>query len=239
MLVKSEKIPDAEIDGVACFHYRGDLDMARWAENYVAKIIEQNPELAGQADFDIFINSMSSLTGFGEQIELWVGKDDYLMRQCEITFQYSDPSLAHAQQVYHYYYPSDLTVVSPVDSAGKTLPGWYLVTDSTFASNMMTVSQTIDSQTHQDVQIDLSNIWQQECGNVRVYVAASNFGSTDWIVREAIADSSDISLAPGEMQTYHSQWDFAGMDLISKRFFVEYTTPDGIAHVQLLSPQTG
>jgi outer membrane lipoprotein-sorting protein len=244
-LVNVKKLSDEEMDGVACFHYRGDVDVVRYMNNYKAKLIEQYPEMADVLDreWEYFTEAWAEVN---EQIELWVGKDDYLIRQTELNVLYPDPTMT-ALQICRYSYPSNLVIPSAVGADGKTLPGWYLIADSTFSiDSMFTTTQPSGEQIrHSDTRIDILNIGQQEYSDVRVYVATRDRLelAAPWDIYEATPDTSDVNLAPGEQQIYHAVWDYISSGPMSigpsVQVFVEYTTSDGMNCVALLSPQTG
>ena len=79
-LIDLEQLPDEQIDGVECFHYRGKADI----DSLVGKTgmaYQQTPE---------FLEVMRRTS---IDAELWVGKDDYLIRQMitRIRFPESEP----------------------------------------------------------------------------------------------------------------------------------------------------
>ncbi len=126
-----------------------------------AKLVEKYPEMADVLDreWKYFTEAAAKVN---EQIELWVGKDDYLIRQTEAIFQYSDTSLTYAHQVCRYSYPANLVIPSVVDADGRTLPGWYLVTDSAFSIDSMytTIEPSGEQTRRSDTRIDIANIGQ-------------------------------------------------------------------------------
>jgi hypothetical protein len=70
LLIDLEQLPDEEIDNVQCLHYRGRVDMDALVEKEKAEMGSQLP------------TELLELMRSGSiQIELWVGKDDYLIRQ--------------------------------------------------------------------------------------------------------------------------------------------------------------
>jgi hypothetical protein len=83
-----------------------------------------------------------------------------------------------------------------------------------------------------------------ECSDVRVYAAVRDRLelAAPGIYTKPYTGYSDVNLAPGEQQTFISVWDYVSSEPMavgpSVQIFVEYTTPDGVNCVQLLSPQT-
>jgi hypothetical protein len=70
LLVDLERLPDEEIDNVQCLHYRGRMDMDALVHREQARTGSQLP------------SELWELMRRGSmEVELWVGKDDYLIRQ--------------------------------------------------------------------------------------------------------------------------------------------------------------
>jgi len=70
LLIDLERLADEEIDNVQCLHYRGKIDMDAFVEKEKAETGSQLPP------------ELWELMRRGSmEVELWVGKDDYLIRQ--------------------------------------------------------------------------------------------------------------------------------------------------------------
>jgi hypothetical protein len=70
LLIDLERLPDEEIDNVQCLHYRGRMDMDALVQREQARTGSQLPP------------ELWELMRRGSmEVELWVGKDDYLIRQ--------------------------------------------------------------------------------------------------------------------------------------------------------------
>lgn len=67
-LIDLEQLPEEQIDGVDCLHYRGKVDLDSLVEKTRVPY-QQTPEL-------LEVMRRASI-----DVELWVGKDDYLIRQ--------------------------------------------------------------------------------------------------------------------------------------------------------------
>jgi hypothetical protein len=70
VLIDLEQLVDEEIDGVQCLHYRGRLDMDALVQREEARM---GPEASRE--------SLELMRRGSIEVELWVGKDDYLIRQ--------------------------------------------------------------------------------------------------------------------------------------------------------------
>jgi hypothetical protein len=82
-LVDIEKLPDEEIDGVACLHYRGRVDQ----DAYVDMLQERAEREEGQ------VPDLEGMRHWMMDFELWVEKDSYLIWQLqgELRFTRIDP----------------------------------------------------------------------------------------------------------------------------------------------------
>lgn len=79
LLFDLEKLPDEKIDGIDCLHYRGRIDTNRVVE-------EQKTILKAQLDpsapeYKEALKSLEQLRRLKTNVELWIDKDDYLIRQ--------------------------------------------------------------------------------------------------------------------------------------------------------------
>jgi hypothetical protein len=70
VLIDVERLADEEIDGVQCLHYRGRLDMDALVQREEARA---GPEASRE--------SLELMRRGSIEVELWVGKDDYLIRR--------------------------------------------------------------------------------------------------------------------------------------------------------------
>lgn len=79
-LIDVEQMPDEQIDSVDCLHYRGKVDMD--------SLVEKTGMAYQQTQEFLEVMRRTSI-----DIELWVGKDDYLIRQMitRIRFPESEP----------------------------------------------------------------------------------------------------------------------------------------------------
>jgi hypothetical protein len=128
LLTKIEKLPDERIEGEDCFHLRAEVDMERWAEKAKAAIDSTVP---GYEEIVEFIGEQAAATE--EVVEVWIGKDDYLIRQIKRNGQVlaSDGRLDTYSYVEVYYdFNEPIEIEPPLDADGKLLPGWQLVENS-------------------------------------------------------------------------------------------------------------
>ena len=115
MLVKIEELPDENIDGVLCYHYRGSVDTVKFVNEY--------PQQAG-AFRTSKINE-----------EFWIGKDDYIIRQFRDEIIRGEDIMARlpmltAQTLEVWKYSDfnvSITIEPPLDAQGNLLSGWVVI----------------------------------------------------------------------------------------------------------------
>ncbi len=76
-LVGLVKQSDEKIDGVSCFHYRGNIDMEAQLEEQIANLDPTQPGYEEQLRF------YEQLIQSEHNAEFWVGKEDYLLRRLD------------------------------------------------------------------------------------------------------------------------------------------------------------
>ena len=81
-LVELEKLPDEEIGGVNCSHYRGSVDQ----DSYLDMQMKRYPEVYA----DIPPESLERMRQLELSAEFWIDGDDYI-RQHRIEFRFPEP----------------------------------------------------------------------------------------------------------------------------------------------------
>jgi len=124
LLTKIENQPDERIAGADCFHLRGEVDMERWAEKTKATLDSTDPMYEEDVEF---IEEQAAATE--AVVDVWIGKDDYLIRQVKHNWQIfaSDggvDTLSYTEEYYDFNEP--IEIEPPLDADGKLLPGWQL-----------------------------------------------------------------------------------------------------------------
>lgn len=128
LLTKIEKLPDERIAGADCFHLRGEVDMERWAEKTKAALDSTDPRYEEDVEF---IEEQAAATE--AVVEVWIGKDDYLIRQVKHNGQVfaSDGEVYTFSYTEEYYdFNEPIEIEPPLDADGKLLPGWQLIEGS-------------------------------------------------------------------------------------------------------------
>lgn len=147
MLTTLEVLPEENIDGVLCFHYRGQIDNEKYFERYLQPTLEK-------AFYDSFVkmNETRERKFTEEEImenvkkiissakdkymnkqyneitwEFWIGKDDYIVRQRE---QFLNGWSSWIVKYFDFNVP--VSIESPLDAQGNLLPGWTVMTEMLF-----------------------------------------------------------------------------------------------------------
>jgi hypothetical protein len=99
-----EVLPEENIDGVLCYHYLIAVD----TEKYVEQV---NDNWAWQD---------TTMTE-----ELWIGKDDYIIRQRKCEYKHELTSTVFMFKYYDFNAP--ISIEPPLDAEGNLLPGWSII----------------------------------------------------------------------------------------------------------------
>ena len=109
-LTDLKKLPDEKIEGVDCYHYWGRVDMERMIEEHKAEL--------------------EQLSTMKHNVELWIGKEDYLIRQI-IHDMDGFPLEGTSRAVAKYYdFNEPITIEPPETASGELLVGWRLLDGS-------------------------------------------------------------------------------------------------------------
>jgi hypothetical protein len=124
-LTDLQKLPDGEIEGVDCFHYRGRFDVEQIIKEQKAKLDPTQP------GYEERLEGLEQLRGIKTEVELWIGKDDYLIRQMKRDTQVPADNIGgwstSSSVVKYYDFDKPITIEPPVTASGELLPGWCLV----------------------------------------------------------------------------------------------------------------
>jgi hypothetical protein len=146
MLFDVETLPEEEINGVECYHFRGIVDTEKYLEWYRPLYIESMIEYNETQDEDQY--KMDPEQSWGGMVdfqraketiyEYWIGKDDYVLRKRIIvdrlleanTLPVDDLTHESTQQTISYYlnFNEPVEITAPLDDSGNLLEGWFVVT---------------------------------------------------------------------------------------------------------------
>jgi len=254
-LIDLKELPDENIDGIACLRYRGRIDNESMVEEQKAKLDPASPH------YDEILKSLEDQPKIEITVELWIGKDDYLIRQMKQDTQMPSKETGEldiSSSVIKYYdFNEPITIEPPLDAQGKLLPGWQLVgsplvngtsEEKTFSRNVLSSIGGKDTA-HQQIsfRITIANISEEVAQNVRVTLSttATNDESGRWRTEIKPSTPGPVDLEPGETETYNITWEYDASNILKEELsrlvdlttiLAKHTTPEGEEAVQLLFP---
>ncbi len=258
-LANLETLPDGEIEGVECLHYRGRVDMERMIEEQTASL---DPEQPG---YEEMVKAMEQTREQAHQmkieVELWIGKDDYLIRQMVQTTRFPDSEgqlQTSSTTLTFYDFNQPIAIEPPLDASGQLLTGWQLAGSITPDSKQPVLGRSITSSigaqegyndwAHQEVKysITITNNSVETVKNVRLTITTmlTDEANKPATVEAEPETSADI-IASGESRTYHAHCPFDASDYTKEdilelqdvtTILVHFTTEGGQELTELLFP---
>jgi len=244
-LTDLENLPDEKIEGIDCLHYRGRVDMERMIEEQKAGLDPTHLR------YEEMLKGLEQLRDMKTEVELWIGKDDYLIRQVKQDMQVPLEGTSSAM-VKYYDFNEPITIEPPETASGELLPGWRLVDGSpkelTFSRNV-TFSIGGDDLAHQQIssRITITNIGAEVASNVRMTLStmATNEEARSLRIEVEPSTPGPVYLEPGESETYHITWEYDASDTSKEELtrlvnlttiLAKHITPKGEEYLELLFP---
>jgi hypothetical protein len=249
-LTNLEKLPDEGIEGIDCVHYRGGADVDRAVDEQVANLDPAQP------GYEEMLEAMERARQTKIEIELWIGKDDYLIRQMKFDTQAPPEDIGgwdtSSSMVRYYDFDKPIKIEPPVTASGELLPGWRLVSSpsASVPPKEMTFSRDVtytigdDDPAHQQIsfRIIITNVGDETASNVRLALATKAANEEKgWIWNSP----DQVTLEKGESKTYHITWEYDASHTSKEELarllnqttvLARYTTPEGGEVTQLLFP---
>lgn len=237
-LTNLEKLPDEKIEGVDCIHYRGKVDVDRMIEEQKAKLDPRQPH------YQEMLEGLEAMRGMKVQVELWIGKEDHLIRQLRQDIEVPLEGTSSVMMKY-YDFNEPITIEPPLDADGKLLPGWELAGNTSGETHFYTeLNSEITGEDPAHSQISLSvtitNVGMETtASNVRVELRNSavigDNGEAGWINAEPLT-SEPVNLEPGESAVYSASWGYDASHITRDELTeqlertvirITYITPEG------------
>jgi hypothetical protein len=144
-LVDVKTLPEVTIDGTACYHYLGGIDVDKYLELVIRPLIKRmydtlyknRPDTGW--DFERMFAHMAEYTRSRKTThELWIGKDDNIIRQWKVTSQklpgtndstyYSGSQGENSAVIVsigkYFDFNENIVIDPPLSGSGELLPGW-------------------------------------------------------------------------------------------------------------------
>ena len=203
-LVSLVKLGDEKIDGVICSHYRGSVDIEAQVEEQIANLDPSQPY------YDDLVKSIEQRLQSEQNVEFWIGKKDYLLRQVEIYQEmvYTEntgedtESQTHAiatTNVRFHDFNQSITIEPPVTEMVESVNLTTTISGSIGGTELQ----------HQQIRYEIRVTNRGTCiaSNLRIFVdsPATNSGLQ---TMEAEASHSPVNLGPDEYATFLIQWEY-------------------------------
>jgi len=120
-----QELPDEVIDGVNCVHIGGTYDWEKQMREFLGGDSQRGRPPISEARLQEMIEEREE-AGI-TTINLWIGKEDYLIRKMERVTQIPDKNgvIQSGTQILRFYDLNEpIAIEAPVDSQGNLLPGW-------------------------------------------------------------------------------------------------------------------
>jgi len=250
-LTDLQELPDEKMDGTDCLRYHGRVDMEKQVEEIKAALDLSDP------NDKRLLEEVEQLRNWRTEVELWIGKHDYLIRQmnCDWQVPVEDTGRWDASSATVKYYDLNelITIEPPLDADGKLLPGWRLIASyparrAAFLTSRTTSTIDGEDPAHQQIsyRITITNVGEEVASNVRVKVRtrATNEESGSIMMEAEPSASGPVDLGLGESETYHVSWEYDASDVSKEelaklvdysRIFTRCTTPEGVEDLQVFS----
>jgi hypothetical protein len=134
LLIDVKTMPDENIDGIDCYHYRGTLDMGKmWEKDRprIEEMVGKSAKSMNLNDEDIaewLKNAEDSYRKMETCLELWIDKNDYLIRKQVVNITQEPNSHLPTYKVIDKYYDFNqpITIEPPLTESGELLEGWRI-----------------------------------------------------------------------------------------------------------------
>jgi len=256
-LTDLETLPDERIKGVDSFHYKGRYDMEKQLEAEKARLAKMESRMDAD-DYERMMEGLENSFNVNMEVELWIGKDDNLIRQIVQTTQYLDDEgklQTTSATLTFYDFNEPIIIEPPLDANGELLKGWQLA--GSIGSNEQVFGRSIttsigsqegyDDWEYQEVEysITITNNSIQTVRDVRVTIATKLLEDGKKPMVAAEPETPADVIAPGESRTFHARIPFDASGYTKEEilelqdvttFLVDYTTEDGQERTQLIYP---
>lgn len=242
-LTDLEELPGENIDGVDCLRYWGRVDIDRMVDEWKAELDPAQP------GYEERLKVMERQRQMKTEVELWIGKDDYLIRQMKYEMQVPSEVVGQwdtsSSMMKYYDFNEPITIEPPLDAYGELLPGWELAGNTSGETHFYTELNseiTGEDPAHSQISISvtITNVGMEAmAGNVRVKLRNSavigDNGEAGWINAEPLT-SEPVNLEPGESAVYSASWGYDASHITRDELTeqlertvirIAYITPEG------------
>jgi len=121
ILDEIDKLPDETIDGVACSHYHGLVDLEDWVQQHMIDYKASRPDASPALLLMIEDMWRSKKITY----DYWIGKNNDIIHQWSMVLGDAANAVEKNKEIFRYYgFNEEITIAPPVDAQGNLLPGW-------------------------------------------------------------------------------------------------------------------
>ena len=201
-------LPDEDLDGVACFHYRGSVDMDARVDQQIAALDQS------QSGYESVKETIEYQRQWRMELEFWIARKDFRLLRVSHRQEVEDVSVTAVYRFYDFNAPIEIEAPPEENILIDTSEGADLV-----ANSLSSIGGEDPARQTISYQITISNRGPARAGDVRVFAdtEATNQGPQ---TLEARAERHPVDLVPGEDEVFHLSWEY-DMTEISKIKLVE------------------
>ncbi len=217
-LTDLQRLPDENIEGVSSFHYKGRFDTEKMIEKEKARLAGMQSRMDPD-DYQEMMKGLENSLNVKTEVELWIGKDDSLIRQViQVTQAPDSEGQLHTSSTTLKYYDFNqpILIEPPLDAGGNLLPGWHLnptLSKEIFFDCRTHFETTGEDPAHQQINaiVTVTNVAMEATAhNVRVELRNSEVikdgDESPWI-KAAPSNSEPVVLKRGEGETFNASWE--------------------------------
>jgi len=179
-----KKLPKETINGTLCLHYSGVWD----EEKALMKSWEQQEKTGRTVPDEAKEKALKearqrALENDGPVFDLWIGKDDYLLR--EMKREFSSDDYGFTMDIMFYDFNQPVEIKAPLNSNGELLPGWTSpapLVPNIGADIQSEIDNSDPSHRKIDFNIILTNVGKETLTEVEVRVATDPFTNTNKMI---------------------------------------------------------
>ncbi len=220
-LVDITQLKDEKIEGIDCFHFIGKMNMKGQQEEQLASLDQSDPHYEQRKS--ALESMLKSTEIIRDNIELWIGKDDYMLYQYRVHIEQNmiDDIGEETEEIETYSSVNTVRFFDFNEPIEIDAPPAELVKSASLVINSTSSAGGSEDLSHQVIkyEISVSNRGIETAQDVQVFVdsPATNQGLK---TMEAEAERWPADLKPGESLKYLVNWEY-DLSLSSKEELID------------------
>lgn len=215
VLVDISELQDEKIDSIDCYHYIGSLNMQQQREEQFTALDESDPL------YEQLKQSYESIEYTRDDVEFWISKDDYLLRQYTVymlTTTNKDES-KDTEEVENYGSTTTLRFYDYNEPIDITAPSTEPVEGVHLSARLNDVSPGSNDPERQTMsyEIKVVNMGNETAYDLKLFLETELTDEGHQIF-EAEPDTMPVDLEPVDEAIYHVGWEFNLVELTKEKF---------------------